>query len=389
MTARQQKTWQQLWQLARQLAADQAGDALASRGSPDPMAPELDQSRIKAFVMTPLETACLEFCIELLNQKTKVHEYESPLVCAMAVLGRGEQGWRDPDSYPPIISRVLKVARFLVVQKALWLDSQHWEIIQMWVAAAEQGSWTGGAADQELGWLAEDEGYVEGPDPRLSSPSSPPSSNETVPSASQGSAIGSIPRLRMPFQAGVDWMVQRFMVRGQRGPVEVLLDWRTYGLKIHYNTTAPGHVTWMGWERLLYKQMDFTMGQFWSFVHGVVGAAQELMASLLCQPDQGQWPVILWHSLFDNPTEGAAGWSFLQDSRTPWPVAGRTWLVDWLGAEPAVTRAFTTQGAVSPNKLQKYFQQVARFKEKLAVAVYLTGSAPVRVGCGITAVSRG
>jgi hypothetical protein len=335
--------------------------------------------RLEAFVMTPLETACLEFCIELLNQKTKVHEYESPLVCAMAVLGRGEQGWRDPDSFPPIISRVLKVARFLVVQKALWLDPQHWEIIQMWVAAAEQGSWTGEAADQELGWLAEDEGYAEGPDPRSSSPSSPPSSNETVPSASQGSAIGRIPRSRMPFQAGVDWMVQRFMVRGQHGPVKVLLDWRTYGLKIHYNTTAPGHVTWMGQERLLYKQMDFTMGQFRSFVHGVVGGAQELMASLLCQPDRGQWPVIPWHSLFDNPTEGAAGWNFLQDSRTPWPVTGRTWLVDRLGAEPAVARAFTTQGAVSPNKLQKYFQQVARFKEKLAVAVHLTGSAPARV----------
>jgi hypothetical protein len=130
MTARQRKTWQRLWQLARQPAADQAGDALASRASPDPMAPDLDHSRIEAFVMTPLETACLEFCIELLNQKTKVHEYESPLVCATAVLGRGEQGWRDPDSYPPIISRVLKVTRFLVVQKALWLDPQHWEIIQ-------------------------------------------------------------------------------------------------------------------------------------------------------------------------------------------------------------------------------------------------------------------
>jgi hypothetical protein len=91
----------------------------------------------------------------------------------------------------------------------------------------------------------------------------------------------------MLFQAGVDWMVQRFMVCGQHGLVKVLLDWYIYRLKIHYNTTAPGHVIWMGQERLLYKQMDFT-----SFVHGVVGAAQELMASLLCQPDQGQWLAI-------------------------------------------------------------------------------------------------
>jgi hypothetical protein len=32
--------------------------------------------------------------------------------------------------------------------------------------------------------------------------------------------------------------------------------------------------------------------------------------------------------------------------------------VDRLGAEPAVARVFMMQGAVSLNKLQKYFQQV-------------------------------
>ena len=46
-----------------------------------------------------------------------------------------------------------------------------------------------------------------------------------------------------------------------------------YRLKVHYNTTVPGHVTWMGQEQLLYKQIDFTMGQFRGFVHGMVAAA--------------------------------------------------------------------------------------------------------------------
>jgi hypothetical protein len=93
------------------------------------------------------------------------------------------------------------------------------------------------------------------------------------------------------------------------------------------------------------------MGQFQSFVHGIMGAAQELIASLLCQPDQGQWLVIPWHFLFNNPTKEAMGWSFLQDSCTLWPVTGRTWLVDWLGAEPAMACVFMTQGAVCLNKL--------------------------------------
>jgi hypothetical protein len=32
----------------------------------------------------------LEFCIKLMNQRHRTHEYESALVCAMAVQGWGE-----------------------------------------------------------------------------------------------------------------------------------------------------------------------------------------------------------------------------------------------------------------------------------------------------------
>ena len=63
------------------------------------------------------------------------------------------------------------------------------------------------------------------------------------------------------------------MVYGQHSPVKVLLNWYMYRLKVHYNTMVPGYMTWMGQEWLLYKQMDFTMGQFCSFVHGMVVAA--------------------------------------------------------------------------------------------------------------------
>ncbi|KAJ5863524.1 uncharacterized protein N7529_005440 [Penicillium soppii] len=45
------------------------------------------------FQLTPLDSACLDFCIELLNHRTKVEDYESALICASAVLGRGEVGW--------------------------------------------------------------------------------------------------------------------------------------------------------------------------------------------------------------------------------------------------------------------------------------------------------
>ncbi|CBF82251.1 predicted protein [Aspergillus nidulans FGSC A4] len=74
----------------------------ASCQSPDLI---LDTNQLEAFMMTLLETACLDFCIELLNQKTKIYKYKSLLA-----------------------------------------------------AAAKQGLWVGKAADQELAWLFNDKG---------------------------------------------------------------------------------------------------------------------------------------------------------------------------------------------------------------------------------------
>jgi hypothetical protein len=48
-------------------------------------------------------------------------EYDSPLVCALAVLGVKEDGWKGAEQYPPVLSAVIKVARFIVVQQALEL----------------------------------------------------------------------------------------------------------------------------------------------------------------------------------------------------------------------------------------------------------------------------
>jgi hypothetical protein len=69
--------------------------------------------------MSAIQEACLNFCVELLNMEIEFSEYESALVRALAVLGVSETGCRDPDSYPPILSAVIKCARFMVVQKAV------------------------------------------------------------------------------------------------------------------------------------------------------------------------------------------------------------------------------------------------------------------------------
>lgn len=56
-----------------------------------------------------------------------------------------------------------------------------------------------------------------------------------------------------------------------------MLDLRTYGMKIHYSNTTPGHVGWAGPDQLLYKDLQFSMGDFRGFVHGLVSAARKML----------------------------------------------------------------------------------------------------------------
>jgi hypothetical protein len=146
-TKRQRAAWNSLWKLAQPGASPSLGIARSaslataslddtssehSENGPEDqpiqrIASESPANRQNStnspFQLAPIDLACLNFCIELLNHRIKVEDYESALICATAVLGRGEAGWRTAESYPPILSKLIKIARFMVVHKALKLDS--------------------------------------------------------------------------------------------------------------------------------------------------------------------------------------------------------------------------------------------------------------------------
>jgi hypothetical protein len=50
--------------------------------------------------LSSIQKACLEFCIALLSQSITRKEYDSPLVCALAVLGVKKDGWKGAEQYP-------------------------------------------------------------------------------------------------------------------------------------------------------------------------------------------------------------------------------------------------------------------------------------------------
>lgn len=72
----------------------------------------------------------MDFYLQLLNQRVGAEEYQCALICALAVLGCSRDGWQTPESYPPILSKMIKIARFMVLHKALGLDPHAAEIVQ-------------------------------------------------------------------------------------------------------------------------------------------------------------------------------------------------------------------------------------------------------------------
>lgn len=216
--------------------ATEPREQIASESRPNPVRRNTESP----FTLAPIDAACLDFCIELLNQRTKVEDYESALICATAVLGRGEAGWRTAQSYPPILSKLIKIARFMVVHKAVKLDPTAENMLDELGAHRMAGEW-------------EVESPLDTPDFTLTHASSDDCSSfddtGPVPPAGPSSPLTQFRqvqrRTRRSFREWVAEMVGQFMVRGTNSPMQWLLDLRTYGLKIHYNSTTTGHVGWM------------------------------------------------------------------------------------------------------------------------------------------------
>lgn len=116
--------------------------------------------------------------------------------------------------------------------------------------------------------------------------------------------------------------------------MQTLLDWHIYRLRVHYNSTMPSHIMWQGTNKLLYKELHFTIGDFRGFIHGLVEIIWELLDQLLLYTTNQPPPVIPWGRLYNNPIEGKAGWSFVCDSWMTWPVDGQWWLINHVWAEP-------------------------------------------------------
>ncbi|KAK5797306.1 hypothetical protein VI817_003597 [Penicillium citrinum] len=144
-------------------------------------------------------------------------------------------------------------------------------------------------------------------------------------------------------------------------------------LAMSYNTTEPGYIDWIGQDRLLYKNLSFTIGDLCDWVHSLTTTLETLLSSelLLLDPTTSA-PSIPWSILVDNPAESSPGWNFLQDSRT--------WLVNHIQQKPSLQQRFLDLYCTEfcTNAIQYYLDHICRFQEKLGVLIHLCTGQPGR-----------
>ena len=312
--------------------------------------------------LSDTQKACLHFCITLLDQQVQAHEYESALVCALAVLGVQRDGWKTASQYPSTLSAVIKISRFLAVQQALEQGGTGVGQGQALLLATEsQGEQS---KQRRQRWIVEEEEEEvveeeeDGIERRRWSNTNPPSCVQVLKS-----------------------IMDKFMIRGSHSPMQWMLDLRSYGMKIGLNTTAAGHIQWEG-DQLLYKAFQFRLVDFRSMIHGLVGESKRLLVEdlLFCASASGL-PQVPWALLRDNPAEAKPGWNFLQDPRCQWPVKGESWLFQRVGSMPELQDKFVsarTASGVNAPGVKRYLAQVVEFQEKMLVLMHLTGGQPAR-----------
>ncbi|KAK0352147.1 hypothetical protein LTR59_017192 [Friedmanniomyces endolithicus] len=306
--------------------------------------------------MRAVHRACLTLCIELMNQTIHNQEYDMAMLCATAVLGvHAQQGFRDPESYPPILSSIIKVARFMIIQQA--------EEMARPTEDDEQYSPCASAMDFDSDG---DSGY----DSPEQSPVRRPRRHAQH-SRSQGFVV--------PPTTSFGWvqqMVRTFMARGTAWPIQWLLDLRTYGLKIHYNTTAIGHVNWKDKHTLEYKNIAFSMDEFRGMVHQLVADSRRaLLQDILFVSQADELPAVPWGALHDDPRTG--DW----DQRSRLPTNGPEWLYERNQAREDLQDRFVSsesEGGYHRERVRDWMRQAARFRGLLLVLMHITGGQPAR-----------
>jgi superfamily II DNA helicase RecQ len=268
-------------------------------------------------VLTDAHKACLQFCYELLQQTITRKEYDSVLVCALAVLGVKSDGWMGVNQYPPILSAMIKISRFMVVQQALEFEKDEDPFSPKFVGC--------------LTWVKR--------------------------------------------------TMDRFMVRGSHSPMQWMLDLRTYGMKIFFSSTADGHIDWQGdtvlYKKIQFTMADFR-GMVHGLV---AEAKRILFEKLLFAQEDEIPPIPWEKLRDDPVNKQPGWNFTQDERNAFAVDGGEWWLFERIGRDAKLRRRFVKSGpnfAWNKVEVEEYMGWVIRNRELMLILKHITGGQPPR-----------
>jgi len=303
-----------------------------------------------------LESLCLSMLVGWFDHTVGHDPYTNVVISSLAVMGIQDEkqgGWESPLNFTPVYSGIIKIARFLVLLQS-WRE---WEKeVEDGVAHAMKSMRLASGPSQ-----AKQRGQIE-QDVR----------EETR-------SIFTIVRRK----------VRRFMTRtsdsmeGEPTPMDWLFEARAYGMKIRYNTTAPGTIDWDG-STVIFRDIKFSMAQLTIMLRDLIREARALLAELTMAPggDVDCLPRIPWDKIEDIHSRTDVGYSFMTDERNTWLSEGKDWVLkqitqssarlhEWIKARPGDGSPF------QDSAVRQYGRKFEQFRGRLFMLMHMM-SMPAR-----------
>lgn len=289
------------------------------------------------YSLPKLQKSLLVFCISLLNYNAKEHENESVFIIALSVLGVKRNGWEGVDRFPSKLSSILKISRLLLIRYAYEKSS-----ISFYSEIADSSD----SSDSDTqNWVI----------------------NEKIPN--------SLERLQ--------YLMNRFMVKGTFSPISAIIDLRSYGMAIALDTTSIGQIDWRN-DTIFYANISFSLSNFRSFVHGLVYSTRSLLLDelLFRNYETLDFPVIPWSKFRENPLDTIPFSNFIVNSAINLELKNpENWLRDRICNHKDLINRFELPGtefAWNQRNLHSYFHLITKFLEKLMLLMHITGGQPPR-----------
>jgi hypothetical protein len=292
------------------------------------------------------QEALLDFLLALFNHVLDSDEYESTILSSLAVIGirasdtRGDiqdTQWVSAEDHLVHYSAIIKVVRLLIVHQSTLQKEDQESQIQTGKAPT--------TFKPRLFQLVRD---------RVSQYASA-ASKETPPT---------------PF----DW----------------ILETKSYAMKIQFTSTTGSQVIWQG-DQITVRGVSLTMSSLQHFVSDLNLELRRITASLLLldpDSDLSVFPAINLHSLVDDVSNEAPGYSFAQDSRNRQDDPDM-WIIQrilgdsdlrsqWLSGRGSSHNRLDQSLHFQPSAVSEYRNTLDSFRERLFVLLYLTSGQPAR-----------